>query len=202
MKLITNLKAALKNPTTTKYLKIDIGESIPEELHSLSFLEELHLSGNFKNCNLDFTQFSHLKFLIIHSPELNSFPHDVLRGPSLINLKVIEGKFNSLSLPLEIVSPLKSLTIKNTELRDLPLEFGQFTQLVELNLAGNKLKSLPPSFEELVKLSRLNIDNNCFEMLDNVLKRCPSLRHLSCDGNPFSEEEKYRIQREFNLFPQ
>lgn len=202
MKLITNLNTALKNLSTTRFLKLAIDDVIPQDIQSLIFLEELHLKGDFKKCELDFSQFKELKVLTLNSPYLETFPHQALLAPRLSNLKIIEGKFTSIQLPLEIISPLRSFTIKDTSLMELPLEFSQFRELVELNLSGNKLSILPPSFEELGKLSRLNIDHNAFEKLDNVLKRCPSLRHLSCDGNPFTEEEKYRIQREFNLYPQ
>lgn len=199
---MTNLNTALKNPSTTRFLKLALSDFVPQEIHSLSHLEEMHLKGEFRVCDLDFTQFKELKVLTINSAKLEIFPHQALIAPQLTNLKIIEGSFKKLILPLEIVSPIKSLTIKDSDLESLPLEFSQFRDLMVLNLSGNRLTQLPSSIQELAKLSRLNIDNNSFSTLDNVLKRCPSLRHLSCDGNPFSEEEKFRIQREFNLYPQ
>lgn len=184
-----------------KYLKLEISDTIPMEINSLEFIEELYLKGRFKECDLDFSKLPHLKYLSLQSEELQVFPTEALRSPQLQNLKVIQGLFTKLELPLEILSPLRSLTIKNTLLAVLPLELGQLHQLIELNLTGNKLTKLTPSFKELVQLTRLNIDHNCFKKLDNIVKECPSLKHLSCDGNLFSEEEKFRIQREFNLFP-
>src|SRR5690606_33150590 len=200
MKLVKNLEAALKDSLNTRFLKLKIKSNIPQELEALSNLEELYLECDFTLCEFDFSLLPNLKLMSINSNNLEFFPHQALRSLSLTNLKIISGTFSRIELPLEILSPLTSLTLKNTKLSSLPLEFGQLNRLQELNLSHNDLKDLPPSFGDLTNLSRLNIDNNQFERLSDVINKCSSLKHLSCDGNPFPEEEKYRIQRVFNIY--
>jgi len=73
------------------------------------------------------------------------------------------------------------------------------SELNELNLSGNELKSLPFSIVELKKLKRINLDQNNISVFPDHVKRNTSLSHLSIDQNQFSEEEKERIQREFNI---
>ncbi len=201
MKLVTKLETALNSPLNTRFLKLKIKNDIPQEIDTLTNLEELYLEGDFTLCDLDFSHLRNLKLLSINSNNLKDFPHAALKIQSLMNLKVISGTFTEIKLPLEILSPLTSLTLRNTNLSSLPLEFGQLYNLKELNLSNNFLKDLPPSFGNLKNLLRLNIDNNHFEKLSDVINECSSLKHLSCDGNFFSEDEKYRIQRVFNNYP-
>lgn len=201
MKIITNLKQALKTPFETKFLKLKISEEIPRELTDLIYLEELYLEGNFTDFSLDLTSLTKLRLLSLQSSILKTFPTSTLNSLSLTNLKIIGGVFNHLTLPLEVISPLRSLTIKGTEIKSLPLEISQFEHLEEMNLSENKLSELPVSLMELKKLKRINIDKNEFEIFPPVIKTCVGLKYLSCDGNLFSEEEKARIQKEFNLTP-
>ena len=201
MKMITNLKTALKNPQDTRFLKLTVHGEIPKELNHLIYLEELYLEGEFDHFTLDLQFFSQLKLLSLNSSTLKEFPAEALKCPSLINLKVLAGQFSFLALPLEVVSDLKFLTLKNTTLHQLPLEIAQLGHIEEMNLSENQLTELPASFSDLKKLKRLNIDRNQFKTLPSIIKKCEGLRYLSCDGNLFSEEEKERIQREFNLTP-
>jgi Leucine-rich repeat (LRR) protein len=68
-----------------------------------------------------------------------------------------------------------------------------------MNLSGNQLSSLPFGFGQLKNLRRLNLDLNQFYKFPNLITSLPSLHHLSIDDNPFSDEEKARIQRVFHL---
>lgn len=184
-----------------KILKLKIKNNTFPNTEELSLIEQLYLEGDFTQCAFNFSLLRNLELLSLNSNKLDIFPYQALLCPKLANLKILSGTFSEIILPLEILSPLSSLTIKNTQLMSLPLEFGQLNQLKELNLSHNFLKDLPPSFSDLKKLTRLNIDNNQFEKLSDVIKESSSLKHLSCDGNPLSEEERYRIQREFNIHP-
>jgi Leucine-rich repeat (LRR) protein len=74
------------------------------------------------------------------------------------------------------------------------------TQLYELSLPNNNLSRLPHSFYELKFLKRLNLDSNSFDVFPDVIKKMQTLSHLSFDANNFPEEEKERIQREYNIW--
>lgn len=201
MKMITNLKTALKNPGETRFLKLAVNGELPRELNHLIHLEELYLEGNFSEFDLDLQFFSNLKVLSIKSDNLSQFPASALTVPSLTNLKVLGGRFEFIRLPLEILSDLKFFTLKNTCVKTLPLEIAQFQNIEEMNLSENKLNDLPLTLCEMKKLKRLNIDRNEFSVFPEIIKKCDNLRYLSCDGNLFSEKEKERIQREFNITP-
>lgn len=201
MNLITNLLKALKNPSETRFLKLKISGEIPLELAQLNSLEELYLEGNFTTFTMDACLLPSLRLLSLNSPHLKTFPSEVLKCPQLKNLKILAGLFEQLFLPLEVLSPLQSLTIKQSKLKSLPQEIAQIQSLQEMNLSQNCLSSLPASLVDLGQLKRLNIDKNKFSLFPEVIKNCKNLKYLSCDGNLFSDEEKERIQREFNLTP-
>lgn len=201
MKMLTNLKMALKNPSEARFLKLAVHGEIPKELNHLIYLEELYLEGEFDHFTVDLQFFANLRLLSLNSSSLKSFPTEALQCPSLTNLKVLAGRFTFLKLPLEVISDLKFFTLKNTDLHELPLEISQLASIEEMNLSENQLSDLPLSLKELKKLKRLNIDRNQFSTLPKIIKSCHSLKYLSCDGNLFSEEEKEKIQREFNITP-
>jgi leucine-rich repeat protein SHOC2 len=201
MKLYKNLKSALKDRQEVHALKLTLqDEDFPFEILDFPNLLELYLDGSCKN----FPQNLHgLKELKILSLKWSSFSGDlslIFHLPNLENIKIIETPMTFLRLPLgHSVAPVKSLTIKNCGLLTLPEEISILSELNELNLSGNELKSLPFSIVELKKLKRMNLDQNNISVFPDHIRRNTSLSHLSIDQNQFSEEEKERIQREFNI---
>ncbi|HAZ13519.1 MAG: hypothetical protein A2X86_13390 [Bdellovibrionales bacterium GWA2_49_15] len=73
-------------------------------------------------------------------------------------------------------------------------------ELEQLDLSKNQLHELPPWIATLARLKRLTLDGNQLKTLPLYLKQLPKLNHLSLDDNPFSEETKGQIQRDFNLW--
>lgn len=203
MKLYKNLTSALTEREEVKAIKLSLKEAqFPTALFDLPNLEEAYLEGVCKNFPDKIQGWSKLKVLSIKWENFSGDLSAVFLLPSLENLKVIETPLKTIILPLGIINaPLKFLTMKSCDLEKLPEEISMCTQLHELYLPGNKLKELPFAFKELQKLKRLNLDSNAFSNFPNQIKSMPNLGHLSIDGNNFSEDEKARIQREFNISP-
>lgn len=180
MKLYKDLGKALKAKKEVQYLMLTLKDSaFPEELLELTELREL----SFK------------------APAFSGDLSRLFNLPHLANLKIIDTPLTYFYLPLgHVLSPLKSLTIKDCDLLKLPEEFSQLTELTDLNLSGNKLEVLPYSFVDLNYLKRLNLDKNNFKVFPDLIKNMTALSHLSFDLNPFPEEEKARIHREFNIW--
>ncbi len=165
-------------------------------------LRELYLDGAIENFPRIGHPWEKLKILSLKWPSFKGEISGVFTLPSLENLKIIETPLTRLTFPLgQINAPLKSLTIKNCGLTNLPEEFSMLTHIEELNLSGNDLTDLPHSFPAIRNLRRLNLDSNAFEKLPNLVKQMKKLSHLSIDNNKFSDDEKARIHREFNLWP-
>jgi len=176
--MFKNFKSALKNPKLVHSMKLESKELLfPDEMQTLIYLQELH----------------------IKSEKVENYVV-VFKLPLLKICKFIQTPLNNLSLPLgHISSPLKFLTLKDCKLSTLPEEIGMFSELEELNLSGNTLSELPYSMRDLKNLRRLNLDSNNFVNFPDLIKNLPRLHHLSIDNNNFSDEEKARVQREFNL---
>ncbi len=202
MKYHKGLAGALKERHEVRALKLGLkGTTFPRELFDFPYLMELHLEGQCRSWPDEVLPWPQLRTLSIKLPSLKGSITTVLRLPKLENLKVIDTPLGTFILPLgNVPSPLKSLTLKNCGLTELPEEISLLMHLLELNLSGNGLMELPVGFTDLRDLKRLNLDHNHFKQFPDLIKKMPALSHLSIDRNPFPEEEKERIQREFHVW--
>ncbi|MFP5492457.1 MAG: leucine-rich repeat domain-containing protein [Bacteriovoracia bacterium] len=202
MTLHKNLASALKERESVTALKLTLKESsLPLELFHFPNLKELYLEATALTDFPDtLTAFNELKVFQIRAPLFKGSLVELFRLPKLENLKALETPLHPLRLSLGGTrAPLKFLTLKGCELKELPLEFGELTTLEEIYLPQNKLTALPVSFSDLKKLKRLNLDSNLLTVFPVALTKLPQLKHVSMDNNSFSEEERERIQREFHL---
>lgn len=202
MKLYKNLKEALNSASQVKALKLSISSpDCPLEIFDFSNLEELYLEGFVKHFDIPEGALNNLRVLSIKWEGFEGIISSLFKLPKLENLKLINTPLQKLFLPIGYAcSPLKSLTLKNCELKKLPDEFNVFTTLEELNLSGNELTGLPHTFKELHSLKRLNLDSNHFGQFPDLIGSMKKLTHLSIDNNLFNEQEKARIQRQFNIW--
>lgn len=184
-----------------KILRIDIKSKVfPIELIDFGEIEELYLLGECEEFPVESPHWHKLKTLSIKLPKFKGDLSSLFKLKSLENLKIIETPIDSFRLPLgHIVSPIKFLTIKGCGLKFLPEEISMLENVKEMNLSENNLESLPQSIVDLKFLKRLNLDSNKFSRFPDHIKDVKGLSYLSLDKNCFSEEEVYRIQREFNL---
>ncbi len=200
--MFKNLKSALEERETVTALKITIKDGkLPVELFHFPLLRELYLEAPaLLDLPTDMSGWSELALLQLRAPTFKGSLAPLFHLPKLTNLKTAETPLHPLRLAIGgSQAPLRFLTLKDAGLKTLPEEFGELSTIEELHLPGNLLKSLPASFSDLKKLKWINLDSNELEVFPEVLAKLPQLKHLSLDGNAFSEEEKERIQRQFNL---
>ncbi|GEM_PF-724835 len=202
MGLYKNLKEALLTPNdvTTLKLKITRGE-LPQELFCFTYMEELFLEGSGKLIPpAHFEGFENLKRLTLRGFDLSDMIHRLWEIPNLDNLKIIDGNLTRLFLPLGQYRSLRFLTIKNTPLEEIPMEISLLPNLQELTVIETPIQKLPVGLLDLKELRRLNLDNNQLSTLPDWLKKHSSLKAMSIDNNPINDDEKERIEREFNLW--
>lgn len=202
MTLYKSLDSAIKNRSDVVQLKVTLkGGAFDSELLHFPQLEELYLDGDCTTLPGDLTGWNRLKTLSIKWSSFSGDLSPLFSLTRLENLKIIETPMKRFFLPLgRINAPLKNLTIKSCGLEELPEEISMLTQLFELSLPSNQLTTLPFSFFELKMLKRLSLDSNNFVAFPDVIKKMSTLSHLSFDSNPFPDEEKERIQREYNIW--
>jgi small GTP-binding protein len=75
------------------------------------------------------------------------------------------------------------LDLSRNQLRLLPAEIGELTNLTKLNLSGNPLKTLPAEIGELTNLSDLNLYGNRLTSLPAEIGELTNLTVLSLSGN-------------------
>lgn len=203
MKLYKNLASASQDREEVQALKISVKSNcFPDEVLNFPNLVELYLEGDCNQFPNIVPVWDRLKVLSIKWPNFTGDLSSLFKLQSLENLKIIETPLTTFFLPLgHSAAPLKSLTIKDCGLKNLPEEISMLWQITELNLSGNNLTKLPHSFIDLRNLKRLNLDSNQFSVFPDSIKKMTSLSHLSIDSNHFPEEEKERIQREYHIWP-
>jgi len=200
--MFKNLKSALEERESVTALKLSVKDkNLPEELFHFPHLRELYLEAPaLTELPSDMNAWRELTLLQLRAPGFKGSLAPLFHLPKLTNLKTAETPLHPLRLAIGgTKAPLRFLTLKDAGLQSLPEEFGELSTIEELHLPGNLLKSLPASFADLKKLKWINLDGNELEVFPEVLAKLPLLKHLSIDGNSFSEVEKERIQRKFNL---
>jgi len=80
---------------------------------------------------------------------------------------------------------ISSLDLSNLNLKDLPLEISNLTQLEELRLSNNNLQTLPPEIGNLGGLQELYLGHNRLQHLPPEINNLTELRKLYLAGNQF-----------------
>ena len=75
------------------------------------------------------------------------------------------------------------LTLRGSNLRELPESLGRLTQLQTLDLSGNQLTALPESIGRLTQLVELHLHENQLTTLPGSIGRLTQLRDLRVDNN-------------------
>jgi Leucine-rich repeat (LRR) protein len=61
------------------------------------------------------------------------------------------------------------------------------------------LAEIPESLMTMKNLARINLDSNQLKTIPYCLKDMQNLVHLSLEKNPFSQEERNRIEKELGI---
>jgi len=142
----------------------------------------------------------------VFSEKLNSI-NEPWRDPRTygVCLRIFNGKILQMSisdtnlenLPEDFgnLKDLNFISIIKNQLTSLPESIGVLNNLKELMLSGNNLTSLPESFVNLISLQKLDLSNNQFKEIPTQLWALKKLTQLDLNGNPLSSEENTIIQK-------
>lgn len=188
-KNITHLLIKDKKPT-----------SLDESIGKFENLEKLEIfSDNLKDLSEEILNCRHLKLLSISSKSFTEIPNYIWQLKSLEILKFKNCQIEKIAIPCEGPRNLKNLYLNNNKITQIDSTIDKLENCELMALSGNNLEQLPDSFGNL-SLNWLDLDRNQFQKLPSCLEQISTLTHLSLDSNPFSEEEKQRIKKQFNLW--
>lgn len=92
---------------------------------------------------------------------------------------------NLKALPPEIgqLTNLENLWLKDNQLQKLPKTFCQLTSIKKLSLDENHFKEVPNEIFQLKNLMDLSLQENVIEILPEEFRQLTGLKHLSLSGN-------------------
>lgn len=134
----------------------------------------INVESILQNIDLIYKRKQVLELLGEPEEELDPYTeNEKSKTPSLI---IKSCKNNILYPGLGKLTHLKKLEIK-CDLKELPEEIGNLTNLTELDLSKNKLTSLPKEIGNLTNLTKLNLSTN--RQLRNLPKEIGNLTNLT-----------------------
>lgn len=178
---------------------LDISENdlrkFPEVLGKLAHLKTLNLAGNPIDSLTGIGKARGLESLDIRGLSLDSLPMEVKGLSRLKDLKIEEQKLQTWQNQVKASKVYTSLEealsahpdsvfhLQLHNLKELPPEIGQFTNLKTLNLNNNYLKTLPPEIGELQNLEELSLMNNQLTSLPPEISNLKNLKDLNVSRN-------------------
>jgi Leucine-rich repeat (LRR) protein len=105
----------------------------------------------------------------------------------LIVLDLSNSDLKQLPAELEQLSDLQELNLSYNQLIQFPSELGQLTHLQRLDLRGNQLRELPAELEQLTNLQELYLNNNLLYELPAQLGQLIHLQELHVNNNQLHE---------------
>lgn len=176
------------------------GENSPwqtEEYSSLDIHQKLaHLRNWLKNSS----QLYHLH-VFLKSKNIKLLPEEISLLSGIEKLKLSHNRISEYSSSL-CLPGLEDLVLYDNQLKELPVEIGQMSQLTGLNLEKNQLQSLPPELGELTTLDELFLNDNSLRSLPSTISNLSqNLRLLQLGNNPDLEipQEIFTLTRLYHL---
>ena len=145
-------------------------QKLPHEFQNLKNLVHLDMTGNlFEQPGTNFEiigELDNLKTLRLDFCKLTDFPIHVLgrlKALETISLQGVELSDDNLLELLEVLSGLnflRTISLANCGIKEIPEIKGGFANLIGINLYGNEIETLPVFFSDLPNFKWLNLDRN------------------------------------------
>ncbi len=174
-------------------------QKFPIEVLNQWDITELEIIGGcFSYFPEDIAILKHLKKLTVVSTKIKSIPREIFDLPELSYLSLKNNQLTELP-ELKTKSKLKTLILGRNKLTSIDQILPFITDVRTLDLSGNEIETLSQRFMLLRELQRLNLDSNKLRTLPVWMKDVGELAHLSVERNPFSSNEKARIERDLGI---
>lgn len=172
-KIYTTLSEAIKDPRKVYKLELrrDGLEAIPEEVFSMTNLEELYLEKNsIVKIPKEIGLLTNLKILDLDQNQIDSVPPEIGNLILLEELDLDQNKLVYLSPEIGLLKNLRSLDLHQNLLSGLPSEIGNLDSLVDIEIYNNKLQNVPAALFQMKKLTSLRLDYNELTSLPSEIK--------------------------------
>jgi len=173
---------------------------IPDEICELTKLKDLRINSNtIAEVNPRILCLNNLQHLDLSNNDIKQLPTSIGDLYQVEEMYVNNNKLENLPPEIAKMSSLKELNASNNNITTLPKEIGKLEKLEKIDLSHNQLTVLPDEITELDNLQEINIESNQLKTLPAEMEQMPELKYVEFENNEFSEEEKARIEKEFDL---
>jgi hypothetical protein len=163
--------------------------TLPARIGELKNLRVLYLTGNqIQEIPSEIGFLENLEKLSIANNAVKVIPPELGNLGRLEELDLSGNPLRKLPSLLHM-DYLEIMDLNACQLAELPVDFGTFPRLLELNLGTNKIAELPDSFGNLTRLVTLNLSDNFLKQLPITMGRCINLVTFQIDRNPLADEE-------------
>ncbi len=125
-------------------------------------------------------------FILCENANLSSLPDIFAISPFpeyLRSLSLADNRLTQLPCSITELSVLQLLNLNNNRLVSLPDATGQLQALEHLRVENNQLRDFPPSMQQLVSLSEVRACGNQFTAFPHILGNLPQLERLFLASN-------------------
>lgn len=148
---ITNVPVEIGELVLLKYLNLNNNNnggtrisSLPNEISSLSLLEQLWLSENsFTEIPISILSLTSLKIIHFSSNQLTEIPSNISNLVNLETLDVSHNKITEIAKGVGSLNKLKEFRFNNNKIQKLPNELTNLTNLNKISAVGNQIMDLP-----------------------------------------------------------
>ncbi len=182
---------------------LDIGynplKKIPAWIWKLSSIQELFISGlEINELPIEIGNLKTLTTLSISESNLDDFPESIGYLKNLSELWADDNNLSTLPNTFKNLQKLRDISFSSNNFKILPKVITELKNLQRLDVVNNGLQELPNSIENLENLDYL-------DLMSNDIKNFPAsfytmnfeLLDVCFDDNPFSEETKIKIFKQF-----
>lgn len=176
--------------------------AILDKLHSLSFVESVHLEGFSLNWVPDEIKgFKRLRCLNLRGNDLTTLPPWLYQLQELQELDISYNQLKKLPQTIGKIKKLRSLHLDFNALSKLPSSFSRLKKLMRLELGWNNFSQFPEEISRLTQLQEVNMSYNGFGAVPALLEQLKAIQRIyfnGCNGIPLKGDKQFWGRQELH----
>ncbi len=151
---------------------------LPSDLYGYSNIKKLFVKGPLLDLDQKIYSFTELELLSIEGGVFDVLPCGLSNLKNLKSLELKRIPFSSISAEIWELKELKHLILLECNVKEVPHEINNLTNLIRLDLSLNHISKFYGDFSRFSKLKKLFLQYSGIQVDDKIIKSLPSLKSL------------------------